>query len=320
MSGGVDWDLVVPQALLADGGLVTPEQVTRQHGPFNCPECGSDVVLRWGKWVKRHFAHTAASQCSLVTASESWWHKTAKSLVVNVVRDWLTQGNREPRLSPVLCKECRQRGVEPNRLSAVIPGIARVEDEAHVPGLSVVPDVTAFDRDGRVLLAVELVRTHAMDSLKATTYRLSGIPWLEIDAEHLVNRGAFVWHPFRTWRSPSGRCEGCGREVETPDKARVHISKDGEYGATPTAELGRHEAALVAAIEAGEYAESPFGPLFAPPASVDRKTIRFHSVVRDGLGRAVGVYEDGAYARRMADFYNRVSSHFEKWQKARGAA
>ena len=320
MTGTVNWDLVIPQALLPDGSLVTPEQVTRQHGPFRCPECRSEVVLRWGKWVRRHFAHIPDSDCSLVRASESWWHKTAKSLVVNVVNDWATQGAPEPRLFPVLCGKCERRGIEPDRLSAVVAGIVRAQEEARIPGISVIPDVAAFDGDDRVLLAVELVRTHAMDAAKVASYRAAGIPWVEIDAAHLVNKGAFAWRPFRTWRSPAGRCEICGDEAERPEKARLHVARDGEYGSTPTTKLDKREAEMLAAIDAGGYKELPFGPLFCPPATVDRKSVRFRSVVRDGRGRSVGVYEDAAYARRVADFYNRIWHHFEARMRAQDAA
>lgn len=69
-------------------------------------------------------------------------------------------------------------------------------------------------------------------------------------------------------------------------------------------------ARLCARIDSGEIREAPLGPLFTPPAHMDRKSVRYRSVVRDSLGRAADVYEDPSGAKRMADAYNRVSEHF----------
>lgn len=305
----VDWDLVVPQAVAPDGRLVVPEEVGRGQGPFACPECDSEVVWRAGPEVRRHFAHTPDSPCALVQTGESYWHKSAKARIVQVVADWLSGKKAEPRVSHVLCGHCRAQGVHPEPLSDLALGVESVKPEAHVHGLSAVPDVGLFDAEGALTLAVELVRTHAMDEAKMAAYRAASIEWLEIDAQDVLEQGGLLWRPFRTSRSPGGRCRVCGGTKGVPKPERAYVRRIVE---PPNAGEGleRLVADLCARIDSGEIGEAPLGPLCTPPVHLDRKSVRYMAVVRDSLGRRVGAYEDAAYARAVVDAYNRVAEHF----------
>lgn len=304
----VDWDLVVPQAVAQGGRIVTPREVGRKDGPFACPECDGEVVWRAGPEVRRHFAHTPDSPCALVQTGESWWHRSAKKRVAQVVSDWLERGEDEPKVEPVLCGHCAAREITATPLGDLALGVVAVRTEARFDGLSVIPDVALLDAEGEMVLAVELVRTHAMEEAKMAAYRAAGIEWLEIDATRVLDGGP-VWRPFRTSRSPGGRCVVCGstKGVPKPEHAYVRRVDDGPHGKEG---LEKMVGEVCARIDQGDVA-SPLGPLCTPPVRLDRKSVRYMAVIRDRHGRRVAAYEDAEYARAMVDAMNRVAEHFE---------
>ncbi|MBB4931413.1 uncharacterized protein YlaI [Lipingzhangella halophila] len=50
-----------------------------QNGPYTCPQCSTDVVLKRGRKVTAHFAHTPGSACQ--AAGESTRHLLAKQVL-----------------------------------------------------------------------------------------------------------------------------------------------------------------------------------------------------------------------------------------------
>ena len=59
------------------GTLVIAWNSTRDQGPFFCPECKRQVVVKKGQFIVHHFAHIPESNCSYGTG-ESWEHWQAK--------------------------------------------------------------------------------------------------------------------------------------------------------------------------------------------------------------------------------------------------
>ena len=59
------------------GTLMIARDVTRKQGPFFCPECGEQVVLKKGSFMAHHFAHRPSSECTY-GVGESEEHRQAK--------------------------------------------------------------------------------------------------------------------------------------------------------------------------------------------------------------------------------------------------
>lgn len=51
-------------AIAAEGFRRTARIVTREDGPFECPECSSEVILKAGRIIVPHFAHRAQAACT----------------------------------------------------------------------------------------------------------------------------------------------------------------------------------------------------------------------------------------------------------------
>lgn len=60
-------------------------EVTREEGPFFCPECDEEVILKKGSIVLPHFAHYPEASCSYGTG-ESEQHRRAKYEIYEALR------------------------------------------------------------------------------------------------------------------------------------------------------------------------------------------------------------------------------------------
>lgn len=67
------------------GEQVVAWEVTKEDGPFSCPECKQTVILRKGDVVVHHFAHTASSTCKH-GIGESVEHWLAKYEIYEALR------------------------------------------------------------------------------------------------------------------------------------------------------------------------------------------------------------------------------------------
>lgn len=56
-----------------------------EDGPFACPECGEEVILKAGAIIANHFAHKAESACGFSTG-EGCAHHEAKMQIFNALR------------------------------------------------------------------------------------------------------------------------------------------------------------------------------------------------------------------------------------------
>jgi hypothetical protein len=68
-----------------EGDLVISWDVSRDEGPFFCPECQRPVTLKKGQFIMHHFAHAPGSNCTYGTG-ESWEHWRAKFEIYNALR------------------------------------------------------------------------------------------------------------------------------------------------------------------------------------------------------------------------------------------
>lgn len=67
------------------GTLLIGWDVTREQGPFFCPECKERVVLKKGSYITHHFAHMPSSECTY-GVGESEEHRKAKYQIYETLR------------------------------------------------------------------------------------------------------------------------------------------------------------------------------------------------------------------------------------------
>jgi competence protein CoiA len=67
------------------GDLVTAWDVTKAQGPFFCPECDEQVIVKKGSYKIHHFAHQASSACRY-RVGESEEHQQAKYEIYEALR------------------------------------------------------------------------------------------------------------------------------------------------------------------------------------------------------------------------------------------
>jgi ribosomal protein L37AE/L43A len=166
-------DVLIPVVLDGAGRLVRCDDAAK--GPFSCPGCGGAVVARRGTTRRWHFAH-AGGGCSPETAE----HAAAKMMLAGVL------GGEESRRGvrvPTFCAGCGRGAAVPLSLA-----FDRTSVEARI-GAYVV-DVALW-RGERMVGAVEVRRTHAVDEAKA---RGLDVPWVELNAVDILE-DALVWKP-----------------------------------------------------------------------------------------------------------------------------
>jgi competence CoiA-like predicted nuclease len=49
------------------GEIVTAYLASKEHGPFKCPDCGDEVILKTGRRKVNHFLH-------ILLERRSMWH------------------------------------------------------------------------------------------------------------------------------------------------------------------------------------------------------------------------------------------------------
>lgn len=99
----------------------------REQGPFRCPECAKEMLLKKGTILVHHFAHRPPVNCAY-GSGETMDHMRAKAAIHAVLKE-------SPRVSKLALEE-------PIRKNAIV----------------VRPDIR-FALDGRVFVAVEFQRT-----------------------------------------------------------------------------------------------------------------------------------------------------------------
>ena len=160
----------IPLALDPAGVLTRPEEANRETA-YVCPACAASVIYRHGPKVSAHFAHKAASNCSLETVV----HKSAKRLIEQGVRAWLA--GRSPSPTLVLnCSVCHQ----PNGQDLPTP-VTDVRLE-HRLSSGHVADVALLTGEA-IALVVEIRVSHAVDDDKARDIE---VPFVELDGYELT--------------------------------------------------------------------------------------------------------------------------------------
>lgn len=210
----------VPYGQLDTGELVKPEVADKVKRYF-CPGCGCQLIFRSGSVVAPHFAHKTEGICT----GESVLHKTAKALLVQTVRSHIAQ----PRITiRCACETCCET------FTKLLPGKAFSDafEEIHISKR--ICDVVAFRGEGAIL-AIEVLVTHAVDSVKACDL---AIPWIELRAVDVINDPT-AWQPVQSQLKP----QNC-LECKALEKKLRQLQEQSQLAAYPPA----------------KYARPPFGP------------------------------------------------------------
>lgn len=185
----------------------------------HCPCCNERIRWQAGnRWREHngptpHVSHLPKSTCPTLTSGESAEHFNAKFDLADKLSTM-----QELKATWFCACACFRKGV-------VAQGWASVTVEHRSQQTTRVPDVALLNSDGSILLAVEIVHTHAVDDAKAADYAAADIPWIEVSVSDVVQ-----WQPTSTWalkahaygnlRVPS--CQFCEQiERERPELERL---------------------------------------------------------------------------------------------------
>lgn len=209
-----------------DGSLARAGEARVDTG-YRCPGCASPLLLRRGEVRAAHFAHQKSSTCSPETAL----HVGVKTwIAAKLERRLHCSRARLPRIQAACSgirsedgfgREWRCPGCAWYQLSDLAFDQVALEQETP-DGLR--PDVLLLHR-GTPVLAIEVLVTHAVDSLKAAR---TTIPWVELDAGAVV-ASPWSWRPRQlsaTWRSV---CRACAWALQLGPSLAGEVEDTGEY-------------------------------------------------------------------------------------------
>ena len=203
-----DVELRVPLGIAENGVPVYPHQAQR-HVSYTCPECHVPLTLRAGPLKRPHFAHRRTpDECGFL--NEGWLHIAAKWAVWGAVHQWILSDRKQT--TPSIFRKCEGHFC-PNTHSQAIPDTvetSQIEFPFNTPVGRVVLDVALLGANGRLLCAIEIRDTHAVDSEKRT--KLRGIPWIELDARHALEHPQ-MWEPVASGNLKTPLCPQCREKM-----------------------------------------------------------------------------------------------------------
>jgi len=62
----------------SNNGAVLAREAHRDDGPYHCPQCEEELILKQGRVTLAHFAHFPRSDCTYASEPESAEHLSAK--------------------------------------------------------------------------------------------------------------------------------------------------------------------------------------------------------------------------------------------------
>ncbi|HEX8549942.1 MAG TPA: competence protein CoiA family protein [Abditibacteriaceae bacterium] len=180
-----------------------------------CPICELPVVLKLGSINVHHYAHRTEAAC-VASLSETALHLNTK---FHLYRELRAAGPSEIVLEQPCqwCDEKYQRHVWLENWDDV-----RVEYRMD----SIRPDI-ALLCEGRVIGALEVLVTHAVDDRKIAYFEEQGISWLEFSARPDMYESPDAWTkakplPLMRWELPypAWSCEECALKKEQERQER----------------------------------------------------------------------------------------------------
>jgi hypothetical protein len=212
----------VPFGLDPSGALVAPEKAVRSER-YVCPACGDRLTYRAGQIVAANFAHRGGTNCT----PESALHAAAKLLVAESVRVWLAGSG--PR--PVVRRACSCDLVKDDPIRDGVAGVT-LEHRLRAGERDLVADVALLDAAGGIRLLVEILVHHEVDPDKRKALAAGSIPWIELEAEMVINDAA-VWTPRATGNVRAIECRVCKPILEARAATVRRVAKKANLPASP---------------------------------------------------------------------------------------
>ncbi len=141
------------------GEIITAYLASKEHGPFKCPDCGDEVILKTGKRTVNHFAHVNPLACQYAE-NESEEHRRCKMEIFLALQ-------KEPHTHNVALE--RPLGTNRPDVSAYINGVP-VAIEIQISSLSletITQRTIEYARKGIFVLWL-LQWTPALDAMRYT--------------------------------------------------------------------------------------------------------------------------------------------------------
>lgn len=184
----------------SSGKVVEADIVSKKRAPFECFECGEELILRRGEVLNAHFAHKPDSNSSCDGGGpETWQHKFAKQLLSEHLNKWQFVSK---------CPECGSKKSKTKKFLAQDNYIGHIEYS--YAGFSV--DVMVLRNGYEKSAALEVYFTHAVDEKKKKYFEKKNISLFEVEAEQVID--AYESRSFRAVIIEHENCENCKKEKE----------------------------------------------------------------------------------------------------------
>lgn len=199
--------LLLPYAYDSKSNLVHIDKAQKGVEYF-CPNCGSELLLRIGKIPegqkyhrRNHYAHKGNQDNH---CSESFLHKLFKDKCIEFIKSKIT--DKCDFYFKWKCEQCYEIH-EGNLLKKAVDVISEYD-------LGICkPDIALLDKDGKVIIVIEVVVTHKPEPKAMTYYNENNIACLQInvlnfeDCEHIEEK---LSNPNNVNICPNPVCDKCG--------------------------------------------------------------------------------------------------------------
>ena len=213
-------NLLLPYANDIDGNLIHIKD-SHKGQKYSCPNCGAELSLKIGKVRRTHFAHKIKTGYEN-RCSESVLHRQFKEKCSEFISAKIKES--QELFFAWKCERCRQPQKD-NLLRDVVEVVTEYN-------LGVCrPDIALLDKEGMVLMAVEIVYSHSPAEKSLKYYEENNIACLKVkvscfeDCDEIEN---VLMNPQKVEIYPKRKCEECCNEVASAiDKTNSNRSAGG---------------------------------------------------------------------------------------------
>lgn len=180
----------------------------KKREKYTCPSCGAELVLKISKipegqkyYRRNHYAHKGNSDNH---CSESFLHRLFKERCVEYIRQKISDNDKIN--FEWHCEKC-----EEDHIGNLLKKAVKVESEYDL-GICK-PDIALLDKDGKVVIVVEVVVTHKPESEVMQYYDDNKIACLQIQVDDFPDCDRIeekLSHPEHMNICPNPKCKECG--------------------------------------------------------------------------------------------------------------
>lgn len=199
--------LLLPYAYDCNKQLVHIDDAKKGE-KYTCPNCGAELLLKISripegqKYHRRnHYAHKGNSDNH---CSESFLHKLFKEKCVDYIRQKISDNDKID--FEWHCEQCREE--HSGNLLRKAVNVASEYDMGICK-----PDIALFDKDGKVIIVVEIVVTHKPEPEVMQYYDENKIACLQIQVDDFSDCDRIeekLSHPDKMNICPNPKCKKCG--------------------------------------------------------------------------------------------------------------